>query len=326
MRQYRPLIGPVTVVLLFIAGMYWSPFEPHPPPVGPTGAPVGSISWNNEDWNVLETAIRTAVDSGVDTLPMGLAMASIGQRLVGTAYVPGTLEVEGPERLVINFRGLDCVTFVENVFATAVVVKAGAMERLEDRAAVEAEYERALRSLRYRNGFIDGYSSRLHYFTDWIADAERKLFVDDITPMLGGVVDNEPVTFMSTHPDAYRQLADPESLSDIVEAEARLSARGRTFVPQEGIAQVSASIQDGDIIAATSSVAGLDVAHTGLAIWIDGTLRLMHAPLVGASVQISENTLAERILSIDGQDGIIVARPREPLTARDRDAPSEPRP
>ena len=35
----------------------------------------------------------------------------------------------------------------------------------------------------------------------------------------------------------------------------------------------------------------------------------MHAPLVGDSVQISEVTLAERIQRIEGQDGIIVARP-----------------
>ena len=64
--------------------------------------------------------------------------------------------------------------------------------------------------------------------------------------------------------------------------------------------------------AATSTVAGLDVAHTGLALWVDGTLRLLHAPLVGEAVQISETSLAERILRIDGQDGIIVARPHEP--------------
>jgi len=72
---------------------------------------------------------------------------------------------------------------------------------------------------------------------------------------------------------------------------------------------VADHLEDGDIIAATSVVEGLDVAHTGLALWVEGTLRLMHAPLVGDSVQISEVTLAERIQRIEGQDGIIVARP-----------------
>ncbi len=68
---------------------------------------------------------------------------------------------------------------------------------------------------------------------------------------------------------------------------------------------------DGDIIAATSTVAGLDIAHTGIALWRDGRLHLLHAPLAGGVVQISEVPLAERIQRIDGQDGVMVARPVE---------------
>ena len=69
------------------------------------------------------------------------------------------------------------------------------------------------------------------------------------------------------------------------------------------------SIHDGDLIAATSTVAGLDVAHTGFALWQGGRLHLLHAPLVGKSVEISELPLAERIQRIKTQDGIMVARP-----------------
>jgi hypothetical protein len=79
-------------------------------------------------------------------------------------------------------------------------------------------------------------------------------------------------------------------------------------VPASAIGDAAPGIRDGDIIAATSTVAGLDVAHTGLALWIDGRLHLLHAPLVGRSVEISERSLAERIASIGGQDGIMVAR------------------
>ena len=84
----------------------------------------------------------------------------------------------------------------------------------------------------------------------------------------------------------------------------------RWAVPEDALDAATLSIRQGDIIAATSTVDGLDVAHTGLAIWVDGTLRLMHAPLVGDSVQISEESLAERIRRQPGQDGIMVARPR----------------
>ncbi len=131
----------------------------------------------------------------------------------------------------------------------------------------------------------------------------------DVTREVGGVRDDEPIDFMTTHTDAYRQLADPANVARVREAERRLSAAGRWYVPQDRIAAVAQRIHDGDIIAATSTVAGLDVAHTGIALWVDGTLRLMHAPLVGDSVQISEIPLADRIEGIGGQDGIMVARP-----------------
>jgi hypothetical protein len=306
MLQYRGLLGPVAIVLLVGAAILWSPFEPHGPPVGEAAA------WPDEDWAVFESTVREAVARGLDTVPVGTAIAEIGRTFVGTPYVPQTLEVEGPEALVINFRGLDCVTFVENAFALARFVRSGGADLLAIRPSAEARYAVLLAELRYRDGRIDGYPSRLHYFSDWIADTARRGLVHDLGADLGGDVDREPIDFMTTHPDAYRQLADPRNVARVQEAETRLSAAGRTFVPEERIAAVADRIRDGDIIAATSTVDGLDIAHTGIALRIDGTLHLLHAPLVGDSVEISEVSLAERIQGLSGQDGIMVARPLEP--------------
>lgn len=315
LTRYRALLGPITVVVLFVIGMWWSPFEPHPLPADPSGTPGGEVTWADEDWAVLTETVRDAAAAGADTLPMGDLMVHIGLGLVGTPYEPGTLEVEGPERLVVELGALDCVTFVENVYALAAAVKAGVADRLDDRAAVEGEYERMLRALRYRGNAIDGYPSRLHYFSEWILDAQAKGLVDDVTEELGGVMDTEPVTFMSTHPESYRQLADAENLEVIRRVEELLSGHGRRFIPEDRIDEVADRIRDGDIIAATSTVEGLDVAHTGLAVRVDGELRLLHAPLVGDSVEVSERSLAQRIRAIDGQDGIMVARPLEPRAA-----------
>ncbi|MDE0898432.1 MAG: DUF1460 domain-containing protein [Longimicrobiales bacterium] len=311
-RQYRGVFGPLAVVVLFVVGVCYSPFEPHRAPADPSGAPSGSPTWLDEDWATVERTISQASSAGLDALPMGELMAQLGAGLVGTAYVPQTLEVDGPERVVVNLRGLDCVTLVENVYALSVLLKTGAASRLGNRGSVEGEYERALRALRYRGNVIDGYPSRLHYFSDWIADAERKQLVRDVTPELGGEVDAEPIDFMSTHAGAYVQLSDAETLDAIRQVEGRLSTQERRFIPEGRIAEVSDQIQNGDIIAATSTVEGLDVAHTGLALWVDGELHLLHAPLVGEAVQISEVTLAARIQRISGQDGIMVARPSEP--------------
>jgi hypothetical protein len=311
MLQYRGLLGPVAILLLVGAAVLWSPFEPHRPPVIADPLAPARAAWNDEDWRIFEGKVRWAASARLDTLPLGDAIAEIGRSFVGTAYVPSTLEVEGPEGLVINFRGLDCVTFVENAFALARFVKALGIEGLVNRPVAEATYARLVAELRYRDGVIDGYPSRLHYFSDWIADNERRGLVTDIGTELGGERDLDPVNFMSTHTDAYRQLADPANLERVRAIEVALTAAGRTYVPEDRIARVAAGIRNGDVIAATSTVAGLDVAHTGLALWVGDALHLLHAPLVGDSVEISTVPLADRILSITGQDGILVARPQE---------------
>ena len=159
---------------------------------------------------------------------------------------------------------------------------------------------------------LDGYPSRLHYFSEWIADNEASGLLDAISRELGGVADTSPIDFMSTHLDAYRQLADPDVAAEITWVEARLREVARYYIPADAIEAASAGIQDGDIIAATSTVEGLDIAHTGIALWQDGVLRLLHAPLVGSHVRISEESFAGRIGRMRGQDGIMVARPLAP--------------
>jgi hypothetical protein len=96
----------------------------------------------------------------------------------------------------------------------------------------------------------------------------------------------------------------------MVHIEVNLAAVPRFRVPEGEIENVASRIQNGDIVAATSTVQGLDVAHTGLAFWVDGALRLLHAPAVGDAVEVTRVTLAERILRAPGQDGIQVARPQ----------------
>lgn len=309
MMEYRGLLGPFVVLLLFAAAVLWSPFEPHRPPVDTFAGAEEHVGWLDEDWQIFEAKVQWALEAGTDTLPVGAAMAEIGRSFVGTAYVPRTLEVEGPERVVVNFRGLDCVTFVENVFALSRFVRSGAGRSLTDRPAAEAHYQKLLEEIRYRDGQLDGYQSRLHYFSDWIANNASRMLIRDLGAELEGIHNLDRIDFMTTHVDSYSQLANFENLEALRETEERLSAAGRLFVPEARIPAVADHLEDGDIIAATSVVEGLDVAHTGLALWVEGTLRLMHAPLVGDSVQISEVTLAERIQRIEGQDGIIVARP-----------------
>lgn len=271
-----------------------------------------------EDWGIVRSTLARAWGEDLHLLPLGETMARIGVTFVGTAYVPRTLEVEGPERLIVNLRELDCVTFVENVLALGRFVHLHDPSMLDDDERLRAEYRRLLTQIRYRGGELDGYPSRLHYFSEWIADNEARGLVRDISRELGGMADDTPIDFMSTHPDAYRQLSEPGVVDEIARAEARLSARPRYFIGEARIEDAAAGIGSGDIIAATSTVGGLDIAHTGLALVRDGRVFLLHAPLVGSEVQVSEVPLSERVQRIEGQDGIMVARPLEPPPASNR--------
>ncbi len=262
-------------------------------PPGTRGADV-----NRE---IFEEKLQFAREEGLDTLPIGDIMVRIGRTFLGTTYTPGTLDPAGPERLVIDLDDLDCVTYVENVLAISRLIQSGD-------TAFHA-FQRELQRIRYRGGEMEGYPSRLHYFSEWISDNEDLGLLRNITAELGGVRDPEPIHFMSDNVEAYRQLEEEENLRRIREMEERLSEAERYYIPEEEVAGVSGRIRDGDIIAATSTLDGLDVAHTGLAIHVDGRLHLMHAPLVGEAVQISEQPLADRLLGIESQDGIMVARP-----------------
>jgi hypothetical protein len=263
------------------------------------------------DWEIFGAAVTDAWDRGLDTLPIGQTMIQIGLDFLGFPYAPGTLEVAGDEAVVVNFEEFDCVTLVENVLALARFVKIHESGILESEPRAEEAYRDLLREIRYRNARVEGYPSRLHYFSDWIANNEEKDLVREMTREMGGVLDAKAIDFMTTHPEAYRQLSDPANLFAMESMERALSRSVRYKIPQDQISVWAPQIQDGDIIAATSTVDGLDVAHTGLAIWRGSELHLLHAPLVGDSVQVSPRPLAERILRLEGQDGIRVARPLE---------------
>ena len=276
---------------------------------GPTTLPG-----TEADWTIVQDKTRWAVEQGYSELSIGELVVRIGETFVGTPYAPYTLEAPGEEGLVIELEELDCVTFVENVLALARLVQTVPDELLVARTGdgQRRVFSRQLENIRYRGGVLEQYPSRLHYFSEWISDNDEMGLVRDVSQELGGIAEDEPIDFMTTHPDSYRQIReDPAFLAELKEVEASLNAQPRYYIPQDRIALVEDRIQDGDIIAATSSVAGLDIAHTGIALWKDGRLHLLHAPLAGGVVQISEVPLAERIQRIGGQDGVMVARPLE---------------
>jgi hypothetical protein len=219
---------------------------------------------------------------------------------LGIPYVSGLLEEPAAEQLVVTLSGSDCVLFVEMTTALTLTTLSGST-RLED-------VESNVRLLRYRNGTIDGYFSRLHYFGDWLQDNERKgllsvLFQDRNTlPRL------EPYHFMTTKREAYRQMADNDSLYNrMVQHEAALNERRLRFVPTVQIPSVEQELQTGDIVAFVTTVDGLDVTHTAIVKKDGNRVGFWHASTTG-SVIVEPKTLYQYTVDRKGLKGILVAR------------------
>ena len=211
------------------------------------------------------------------------------RQFIGVPYVAHTLEVNDHEQLVVNTRQLDCTTLVETVTA---------LKLCNDRGRrTWADYVRMLTMLRYRQGVLDGYPSRLHYFSDWIRDKVQMQLVNDIqqpNPPFSAV-QTVNVSYMSTHPEAYKALkANAALVPQIRQQEQSLSGLKARYIPKSAVRNTKllrTTVKDGDIIAITCNKAGLDIAHLGFAFWRKDGLHLLNASMLHKKVVEEPMTL-----------------------------------
>ena len=227
-------------------------------------------------------------------------MLEVGKCFLGTPYGAGTLETKRTEHLVVNLRQYDCVTFVENVVALVCHVKSGEKSF--------GAFRRLLQKIRYRQGRLRGYSSRLHYFSDWIHDNQKKGFVRDVTAEIGGRSLRKSIAFMTTNPDLYPPLKSAATLRRMKSVERTISKRSRFFIAKKALKRLEDRIHDGDLIAITTNTEGLDVQHVGLARRLKNRIHLLHASSKEGKVAVSKDTLNRYLMQSRVRSGVMVAR------------------
>ena len=230
----------------------------------------------------------------------GLLVVEIARFFLGAPYQAGTLETAGRERLVINLAAFDCTTFVETVLALA---RCATAEKL-----LPSEFRKNVKYIRYRQAKIDGYASRLHYFTDWLRDNEKKALLKDISRPLGGKPVRKKINFMTTHRELYAGLKNQAQQSKMLLVEKNLSRRDFNIIGKDKLAGLQAGIREGDIIAFATDQEGLDVAHVGFAVRQGRHLHILHASSKEGAVVISKETLPAYLKSNKKFTGIIIAR------------------
>lgn len=235
------------------------------------------------------------------SIPPNERMIFFARTFIGTPYVASTLEAGNEEKLRVCIKELDCTTFVETILALKLAS--------ESKNKSFNDFKHCLQQVRYRDGKIDGYTSRLHYFSEWIINNQKKGFVRDKTHELSAQKDTVRVDYMSIHADKYKHLQNnAENVEKIKRTEKELSGKEYYHLSKELINRNVdlTPIKDGDIIAFTSKIKGLDVAHVGLAVREKGVLKLLHASSRYKKVLIDPLPIADYVKNGSSLAGVRV--------------------
>lgn len=228
------------------------------------------------------------------------------RQLRGIPYVAHTLEVNKKEKLVVNLRQLDCTTYVENVLALDMCMRQGKYKF--------KDFCDNLCEIRYRGGGSPHYTKRLHYFTDWIEDNSIKGICKEVQSPCPpfSAVQKVNVFYMSSNPGKYKMLKDnPDYIPEIAETEKKTSKKSYRYIPKSFVrnsALLRKSINDGDIIATTTTLKGLDVQHVGFAIWHKDGLHMLNASSLHHKVVEEPMTLYEYLRKQKSMTGIRIVR------------------
>ena len=237
---------------------------------------IGLILWSTcsvfadeQDRASIEKWLQEAVSLSKDSC----RTLHFAKKMLGVPYVAGTLDGNEEEQLVVLVDSLDCTTFVETVLAFCIADKRG-----------ERDYEgfkKALTQIRYRDGILNGYTSRLHYFSDWICNNEQMGFVKECTSETACSQPKELwLDFMTTHVDSYLPMKkNPELVKEMASHEKNWQGIVVSYIPKEklNLPPGELKIKDGDVLALVTNIKGLDVVHVGFAFWKDNQLHLLHA-------------------------------------------------
>ncbi|WP_289104799.1 N-acetylmuramoyl-L-alanine amidase-like domain-containing protein [uncultured Bacteroides sp.] len=247
--------------------------------------------------SIIENSAKADFKSDADRIMF------FAKSMIGIPYCGGTLDVNENESLVVRTDSVDCTTYVETVLAMylASKIEYGGYN----------DFKKALTKIRYRDGVIKGYSSRLHYFSDWVTDNEKKGILYEVTSRSNHSQRHFSINYMTKHSVLYRHLkGDSLSVNEMLRIEEKWKNYDMPYIPKEFLKTYDNNIDicNGDILALTTNIDGLDVLHLGFAIWVDGNIHLLHASSLYGRVVIDRMSLYEYLKDRKKHTGVRVIR------------------
>lgn len=245
---------------------------------------------------LLEDGLKSNIESA------NALMVFYANKLLGTPYVAHTLEGD-TEKLTINIDELDCTTFVETLYALT-------RTTLSQRATWR-DYANNLESIRYRNGVMSDYSSRLHYMSDWIINNSSRGNVKDITPDFKTCKYMvKTIDFMSKHRNSYQSLKDSVQFEKIRNFEIAYRSHRFPYIKKEVVdsKETKHTFKSGDIIGMVTKIEGLDISHLGIVIKENNQLYFINASMSGKKVQLEKQKFHDYLRDAKSCIGIRVFR------------------
>ena len=224
------------------------------------------------------------------------------RQLLGTPYVAHTLEGD-EEMLTINIHELDCLTFIETLYALTRTTLNG---RYSWR-----DYASHIENVRYRGGEMDDYSSRIHYMSEWIIDNHMRGNLVEVTPDLPHVdymVKN--IDYMTHHTESYRQLKNDTAMVEKIRRHELRNHRfpylKRSWLNDKAVKE---ALRSGDFVSLVTKIEGLDVSHNGIIIVDDkGDPYLLDASMSGGKVMLESKPLFKYLQNSKNNIGVRIFR------------------
>jgi hypothetical protein len=229
---------------------------------------------------------------------VGELLIKAAEKHLGKPYLAHTLDKTLEEKIVVRMDGFDCTTLIETVLA-----------QVKSKDDVKSHVQKT----RYRNGIIEDYASRIHYFTEWIYENEKNGIVTDVT---SSIKYSKPYSFtanyMSRNRSKYIQLKNDDiQLNKIKAMQDRINQYKWNYIPKSEVNKCYNSINNGDIIVITTNIPGLETSHLGFAYKKDQQIHLLHASLDEKKVVITTKSLQQYLMNNPKQTGIMVVRVNE---------------
>ncbi len=210
----------------------------------------------------------------------GALIDFFSKAFLGTPYKANMLQgsEKTPEKLIIDFRGLDCFTYLDYVEALR-------------KSNSPKEFINNVIKTRYIKGKIH-FLNRKHFFTDW-AYREYK-HATDITAEI------------SPHAISVEKYLNKKADDGNYLPGLPVVKRTITYIPSNFInEEVISRLKSGDFIGIYTKLAGLDVTHVGLFIMTDKGPMLRNASSRKENKKVVDSPFMDYVAKIPG---IIVLR------------------